>query len=115
MTQDSTDGIRLQFTDALTMRTVEPILATLREAIDAASADPAAGIAIDCSGASEIDLTFIQLLIATRLSARRLEAPVSLATGPDRVLLDALTRGGFQVVTETSPSGDRFWFEGSPV
>ena len=68
-----------------------------------------AAIAIDCSAAGEVDLTFIQLLIAARISACASGQRISLAACPDGTLLDALIRGGFQLEPE---AGGGFWFRG---
>jgi ABC-type transporter Mla MlaB component len=111
MPQDTAVCLQLVLDGALTMRTAEPVRAALRAAIEPPSGVTHAGIAIDCTAATEIDLTCIQLLIATRLSARPLGVAVSLAQYPDGVLLDTLTRGGFRVVPETG--GDGFWFTGA--
>jgi hypothetical protein len=117
MTQDPDAGIRLVMEGALTMRTADTVRATLRQAIDAPRSDSSAdgsvaGILIDCTAATEIDLTFIQLLIASRVSADRMNIELTLATPPAGALLDTLTRGGFQVVgdhrTGTIPG---FWFD----
>lgn len=114
MTQDTVAGIRLNLEGALSIRTVETIHVTLREAIEPPFDVSNAAIAIDCSAATEIDLAFIQLLIATRISAQRLGKAVTLAECPDGALLDTLTRGGFQIVCE-SGTGEipAFWFEGT--
>jgi hypothetical protein len=66
-------------------------------------------IAIDCSSATEIDLTFIQLLVAARISARIAGLSINFVPCPDGVLLDTLTRSGFRVVPE---NGAGFWFTG---
>jgi hypothetical protein len=66
-------------------------------------------IAIDCSAASEIDLTFIQLLIAARVSIGASGGRLSLAHCPDGPLMDTLTRGGFRLEPEI---GGGFWFRG---
>ena len=108
MTQDTAAEVRLVFGGALTMHTVDTVHATLREAIErpcSPTGVPVTAISIDCVAASEIDLTFIQLLIATRLSAGRRDKTVRLAAAPDGALLDTLTRGGFQVVIEC-PAGE---------
>ena len=107
MPQDIAANAQLVLDGALTMRTVDTVRATLRAAIEPPSGP--AGIDIDCSAATEIDLTFIQLLVAARLSTRATGRSISLAPGPDGVLLDALTRGGFRVVPE---NGGGFWFTG---
>jgi ABC-type transporter Mla MlaB component len=120
MTQDTEAGARLVLEGALTMRTVDAVRATMREAIERAvanqeSAAPgsrAPAIVIDCAAAEEIDLTFIQLLIAARLSARGRNRTVILASAPDGALLDTLTRGGFQPVRESDAADiPAYWFE----
>jgi hypothetical protein len=100
------------------MRTVETVRAILREATAPLAAVRNGGLLIDCSAATEIDLTFVQLLVATRVSAQRLGGTVSLAPAPDGALLDTLTRGGFRVACDAN--GDDavgkaagFWFEGA--
>jgi hypothetical protein len=119
MIQDTAAAVHIVFEGALTMRTVDTVHATLREAIELPS--PPAGISIasisiDCAAATEIDLTFIQLLIATRVSAYRLDKAVNLAAAPDGALLDTLTRGGFQVVRESGAgTNPGFWFERAPA
>ncbi len=113
MTQATTDDVRLVLEGALTVRTIEGVHATLREAIEPpldGLDSVAANLSIDCSAATEIDLAFVQLLIAARISARPRGKSVGLATCPDGVLLDTLTRGGFQVVREEAGA---FWFEGT--
>jgi ABC-type transporter Mla MlaB component len=109
MPQNAAANVQLVFEGALTMRTVEAVRATLLTAIEPPSGLPPAGIAIDCSTASEIDLTFIQLLIAVRVSTRATGRSINLLPSPDGALLDTLTRGGFRVVPE---SGSGFWFTG---
>jgi hypothetical protein len=110
MTQISAAGVRLVLEDALTMRNIETVHATLREAVDPPSGGPGTNISIDCSAATETDLAFVQLLIATRISTHLVGKAVSLAACPDGALLDTLTRGGFQVVRENATA---FWFEGA--
>jgi hypothetical protein len=134
MPQDSTANVQLVLDGALTMRTIEAIRATFRAAIEppagiapaqispsgiapsgtapcgtAPSGIAPSGIAIDCSAATEIDLTFIQLLVAARISARIAGLSINFVPCPDGVLLDTLTRGGFRVVPE---NGAGFWFTG---
>jgi hypothetical protein len=118
MPQNIAAIVQLVLDGALTMRTVETVRATLRAALEPPSGNAPAGIApdaitpasiaIDCSAATEIDLTFIQLLIAARVSAGTVGRSLGLAPCPDGVLLDTLTRGGFRI--EPEPGG--FWFTG---
>jgi hypothetical protein len=107
MPQDVAANVQLVFDGALIMRTVETVQATLRTAIEPPSGP--AGINIDCSAATEIDLTFIQLLIAARVSTCAAGRTLTLIPCPDGVLLDTLTRGGFRLVPETDGG---FWFTG---
>jgi hypothetical protein len=114
MPQDTTANVQLVLDGALTMRTIETVRATLIAAIeppsDTAPANTASsGITIDCSAATEIDLTFIQLLVAARISARTAGLSINFAPCLDGALLDTLTRGGFRVVPE---NGAGFWFTG---
>jgi ABC-type transporter Mla MlaB component len=111
MTQDADTGVCLVLEGALTMRTIDTVHATLRAAIEALSGVPPSNVAIDCSAATETDLTFVQLLIATRISANAIGHAVSLATIPDGALLDTLSRGGFVMARESGG----FWFEGAAV
>jgi len=109
MPQDAAANVQLVFDGSLTMRTVETVQATLRAVIEPPSGAAPAGVAIDCSAATEIDLTFIQLLIAARVSTSTAGRSISLALCPDGVLLDTLTRGGFRLVPENDGG---FWFTG---
>jgi ABC-type transporter Mla MlaB component len=117
MTRDTIMGACLMLEGALTMRTVETVRAALREAIAPRAAVQNGGLLIDCSAATEIDLTFVQLLVATRVSAQRLGGTVGLAPAPDGALLDTLTRGGFRVACDAKEDGvpgntAAFWFAG---
>jgi ABC-type transporter Mla MlaB component len=103
----SRDG-SLVLDGALTVRNAPAIGSTLLEAI---RAHPV--VSIDCSAATELDLSFIQLLLAARLSAVRLGRLVGLAAAPDGMLLDALTRGGFHPTEPAAGAADGFWFEGA--
>ena len=122
MIQDTDAGARLVLDGALTMRTVDAVRATLLEAIERPSADgaasvnaPSAGLAIDCTEATEVDLTFVQLLIAARVSARR-SANRRLAGAPGwRVAGHPDHAAGFQPIEESAADGTPvFWFEQAP-
>jgi hypothetical protein len=117
MTQQTDTGARLILDGALTMRTIDAIRATLLEAIERpfpGDAEPMA-ISLDCAEATEVDLTFVQLLIAARVTTGRLGRPVYLAGAPDGALLDTLTRGGFQPLQESAADGTPvFWFQQAP-
>jgi hypothetical protein len=109
MPQETAANIQLVLDGALTMRTVETVRDTLRAAIEPPAGITPTGIDIDCSDATEIDLTFIQLLIAARLSTGAAGRRLSLAPCQNGALLDTLARGGFRLVPEP---GGGFWFSG---
>ncbi len=93
----------------LTMRAAEALCTRLRAAIEEHS-----HVLIDCTSADEVDLTFVQLLIAARLSARESDKTVALASSPSGAFLATLTRAGFCVTHEEKPGGQQaFWFEGA--
>jgi anti-anti-sigma regulatory factor len=109
MTLDPASAGHLALDGALTIRTAEAVSAQLLDALR-----QHANLAIDCSAATEVDLSFIQLLIAARVSAGLLQQSVVLNRRPDGVLLDALTRAGFPVAQQ-GQDGEAmaFWFGGA--
>jgi ABC-type transporter Mla MlaB component len=114
MTQDNATEVRLALEGDLTISTVETVHATLRAAIERLMEGAAGRITVDCSAAGEIDLTLVQLLIAARASAQLLGRTLTLCPSPDSALLDALTRGGFQLEADGDPGADAtFWFTGA--
>ncbi len=103
---------RLAFAGALTLRGIDAARARLRAALG-----DARHVVIDCAGVDEADVSFIQLLLAARVSTRASGGTVRLAAPPAGALLDALTRAGFSVAADDSapgPAGDQecFWFAG---
>ncbi len=107
MTDVSTEG-PLVLDGALTIRDATSILERLREMIDRHQT-----VSIECSSSPEIDLSFIQLLVAARASASNAGRTVALATKPAGALLNTLTRGGFRVIEENSAGAPAFWFAGA--
>ncbi|PKU25000.1 STAS domain-containing protein [Telmatospirillum siberiense] len=67
-------------------------------------------VVVDCAGAVNIDLSFIQLLLAARLSAMRRGLPFALKRPVGEALLSALRRDGF--LSETPLPNDAFWTGG---
>ena len=74
----------------LTIATVEATHARLREALGGAGA-----VVLDCAQAREIDVTFLQLLVAAQRTAVRAGKSVRLAAPPSGALAEALRRCGF--------------------
>ena len=82
---------------SLTIATAEATHAKLREAFGGASA-----ITLDCSQATEIDVTFLQLMVSAQRTAARDGKSVHLAAPPGGVLAEALRRCGIAPGTATS-------------
>jgi anti-anti-sigma regulatory factor len=101
---DVAENFRLVFDGAQNFRTVEAAYARLREA-SARHAD----LDIDCGAVDEADLSFIQLLLATRESARCAGRRIRLTAPAGGVLHETLRRGGFLGANGTDPA---FWWRG---
>jgi anti-anti-sigma regulatory factor len=108
MTLDAATVGHLAFDGSLTIRTAEAVSAKLLDAINRYSS-----LSVDCSDVTEVDLSFVQLLIAARVSAKLLQKSVALDTRPEGALLDALTRGGFRIAEEDQQGKAVFWFGGA--
>ncbi len=63
-------------------------------------------LTLDCSAVDEVDLTFIQLIMALRKSAEHSGKALSLVTEADSAVLRALDEAGVW-----PEPGQRFWFE----
>lgn len=98
----------LVFDGPLTVRNIVLLQERLLEALQTQ-----ARIEIDCSGATEIDLSFLQLLIAARLSAAG-QGSTLVCRGPvSGSLHDALIRSGFTgAAADTSPAALSLWLQG---
>ena len=95
----------LDFTGSQTVREAEQASAKLREALAATDE-----ILLDCGRIEEVDLTFIQLVLAARKSAERDGKSLALLTAAQGPLLKALDLAG------VLPSGPhQFWFEGKSL
>ena len=66
-------------------------------------------IEIDCSAVSEVDLTFIHILLAARQGAAHSGKTLRLAQPAAGALLDALERGGFVGNPGGAPNDRQFW------
>lgn len=54
-----------------------------------------ASVVLDCAGATETDLAFVQILIAASRSAAQAQKRIALKSPPEGVLAEALRRCGF--------------------
>ena len=92
----------VKFSGSQTIREAEDVARLLRDAL---SEHP--GVILDCEEIEDVDLTFLQLVIAGRRSARRDGKQFGLTSTARGPLLAALDRAGIR------PEGEHlFWFEG---
>lgn len=92
--------IVLGFSGSATLRKADDIADRLKEALSAGD-----HIEIDCDGLEEVDVSFIQILIATRKSALASGKELTLTAPAQGCLLAALTAAGI------GPAGSQgFWF-----
>ena len=101
----------LIFDGPLTVRNIVTLQERLLEALQTGLPTE-----IDCSGATEVDLSFLQLLIAARRSAAGQGSALTCrgpASGP---LRDVLVRSGFTgAAEESSPAALTLWLQGEPT
>ena len=98
-----TDHIKLG--GPLTVRTVKPIGARLLEAVRQFPR-----VTIDCSGATEVDLSFLQLVMSARKSAADAGKTLSLAHPASGILLERLMQAGLVAPANEQPAADQtFW------
>jgi anti-anti-sigma regulatory factor len=96
-------AIIINFIGSKTIREAEDVAQVLRNALDGES-----DIVLDCNAIEDVDLTFLQLVIAGRRSAQRAGKGFALAAPARGALLAALDRTGIR------PEGEHlFWFEGA--
>ncbi len=99
-------GARLALDGELTIRTIEAIHARLTDAL-AAGGD----LLIDTTHATQVDIAFIQLVLAARRSAAAAGTSLTLAAPAGGALRDALARGGFlSPVAGLGGADDAWWF-----
>lgn len=96
---------RIALAGPLTVRTIKTIHGRIADALHHHPA-----ITIDCSAATEVDLSFLQLMIAARKSAAAAGKTVSLARPAAGPLRDALTHAGLIAPEDAAPAADQtFW------
>lgn len=93
-------AITLQFTGSATLRIADDVADRVRDAFRAGDR-----VVVDCGGLEDVDLSFIQILIAAHKSALVAGKSLSLGAPAAGCLLAALTAAGI------SPAGSQgFWF-----
>jgi ABC-type transporter Mla MlaB component len=106
-TKNAMDRGRFVLDGALTLRTVEAIREDLLEMMQHHQA-----LEIDCSAATEIDLSFVQLVLAARAAALSLGKTVALAHPASGMLRDVLQRGGLLGAgSDPATEDETFWLQ----
>jgi len=99
-------GSRLVLTGQITLQSAEAIHAKLLEVVS----QPV--VEIDLGGATEVDLSLVQLILAARLSAERLDGKFTLSQPASGPLLETLRSGGFSGADGDEAGPDQaFWFQ----
>lgn len=101
--QSFVEPARVAMTGALTIRNAEHLHARLLQAVR-----DQRNVILDCSKASEIDLSFIQLLLSARKSAAAAGKTLSIVHPPAELLADTLRRAGIADSAETSAPDQLF-------
>ncbi|EWY41634.1 hypothetical protein N825_24105 [Skermanella stibiiresistens SB22] len=71
-------------------------------------------VEVDCSGATDVDLSFVQLLLAARRTAVKLGKSITLSAPAAGALLDTLARGGLLGSGASAAAADHsFWMTGA--
>ena len=106
-TKNAVNYERLVLDGALTLRNVDTIRENLLETVQQHQA-----LEIDCSAATEIDLSFVQLVLAARASALSAGKMVALAHPASGMLRDVLQRGGLLGVgPDPATEDETFWLQ----
>ncbi|WP_246138571.1 STAS domain-containing protein [Nitrospirillum bahiense] len=96
MPNSSNDDVgKIVLEGARTLRNAEETHAALVSAMKAHAV-----LEIDCGALDEVDLSFVQLLLAARKSARNAQRILKLAQPVSGALRDTLHRGGFLMTAE---------------
>ena len=94
--------------------TIDGIAAARSELLAALQARPQ--LLLDLSGLTDVDVTFLQLIEAARISARRRGKPVRIVGPAAGAVLTALRRAGLVESFDQAAfwfPGPSFWFQGA--
>jgi hypothetical protein len=98
---------RVVFNGALTVREIKVIHARIAAALHQYPA-----VTLDCSNATAVDLSFIQLVLSARKSAQGAGKTLALAHGPQGALRNALMQAGMIAQGDDAPvPGQEFWIQ----
>ena len=96
---------RVLLSGALTVREIKVIHARVAAALHQYPA-----VTLDCSNASAVDLSFIQLVLSARKSAEGAGKKLALAQGAQGALRNALLQAGMIAQDDDAPApGQEFW------
>jgi anti-anti-sigma regulatory factor len=96
-------AVKVTLSGTQTIREAAETVETLRSAV--AKNDD---VSLDCSGITDADLTFIQMVMAARKSVAAKGKTLSLAAAAQGPLLAALDAAGIKAA-----GTQQFWFEGA--
>ncbi|ALK08299.1 STAS domain-containing protein [Blastochloris viridis] len=98
---------RVTFGGALTVRHADQIHESFVDALRQHR-----HVVVDCSQATQVDLSFVQLVLSARRSAAAAGKRLSLAQRASGDLLDVLQRAGLVAADGSAPiPGQEFWFQ----
>ena len=86
-----TPSLKIALGETLDVTVCEAVHAQLRDALRTANA-----VVLDVSDAADVDVTFLQILVAAQKSAGRAGKTIAFAQPPSGSLAVALTRCGFR-------------------
>ena len=111
MSPDPTAAGHVPLEGALTVRNVAEIHSRLRESLRQYST-----VTIDCNAATDVDLSFLQLVLSARKSATVSGKSVSLVSPATDMLSETLRRAGLLGVASASARDDQlFWLHKEAV
>jgi ABC-type transporter Mla MlaB component len=105
MTEARTEGNRLQFSGAITIRDIDVVREQILLGLGQNDS-----LEVDCANVSEVDVSLSQLLLAAESSAAKAGKSLKVLRPYPEAIQQALTRGGF--LDGTDASGDNIWTKG---
>src|SRR5262245_45560921 len=105
MSGDTKASGRFAIDGALTIRTTADAVPRLRKQLSKRQAK----LELDVSGVTEIDVSGIQLLLATRASALTAGKTLTIAQPLPETVRAVLQQGGFLAAEGGADKGDSFW------
>jgi anti-anti-sigma regulatory factor len=105
VTSETAETARLSLAEAVTIRDMPLLHARLRDAL---AAHPT--VTIDCTAVTDVDLTFLQLVLSARKSAGAAGKSVAIIPPKGEVLTDILMRAGLLCAVGDPHSEEQsFW------